>query len=95
MKVVIPNASSKHLIFIGVLSIAIGLFLLPSSGSVALGVACASIAVGLGVDLIVGLPAACVLSYLGGFGISGFVFMGFGFSRLLMCYVAVDSDDGS
>ena len=64
-------------------------------GDVTIGIACASIALGLGVDLFFGIPAVCVLSYMGGMDIIGFVFLGFGFSRLLVAWVVSRTKDKS
>ena len=64
-------------------------------GDVTIGIACASIALGLGIDLFFGIPAICVLSYVGEFDIIGFVFLGFGFSRLFMAWVISRTKDES
>ncbi len=85
----------KPLLLMGVVMMLLGLLLLSSGGEVALGIACIAVIVGMGVDLLIGLPAICALSYVGGFDISGFVLLGFGFSRLLMSLCAVYMEDKS
>ncbi len=85
MNTVAIKLDVKTLLIAGIFFMILGLFLL---GDVTIGIACASIVLGIGVDLLFGIPAVCVLSYVGELNISGFVFMGFGLSRLLMAWQA-------